>query len=70
MNYDYIIIKRGYMYSTCSKCGGEGVKRRIFRKMEFVEDCSICFGEGRVIHTIDSECSLVDAINDLREKLL
>lgn len=65
-NFEFVIIKKTFTYGTCSSCNGEGVKRRKFRSMVFVEDCPDCNGEGRIRFSRKEEYPLIKALEELQ----
>lgn len=69
MNKEFIIIKKTYTYGTCSACNGLGIKKRTFRKMTFVEDCSECNGEGRIRFEHKEEYPLVKALEEINKSI-
>ena len=65
-NYEFVVVKKSYTYATCPMCEGEGIKKRTFRKMTYVQDCPACEGEGRKRFTITEEFPLSEAIKELQ----
>lgn len=65
-NYEFVILKKSYTFATCAKCNGTGIKKRTFRKMCFVEDCSDCLGKGRKRFSVNEEFSLMEALKELK----
>lgn len=63
--YEFIVVKKTYTFTTCTSCEGEGIKRRTFRKMTFVEDCPACNGEGRKRFSKTEEFPLLEALKEL-----
>ena len=66
-NFEFVVIKKTYTFSTCSSCDGVGTKNRIFRKMVFVEDCPDCFGEARKRFSNTEEYPLIEALKELNQ---
>lgn len=64
--YEFVVVKRSYTFATCPSCGGTGTKSRTFRKMTFVEDCSVCDGDGRKRYSRTEEFPLTEALKELQ----
>lgn len=65
-NYEFVVVKKSYTFATCASCEGTGVKKRTFRKMNFVEDCPECHGVGRQRFSINEEFPLSEALKELQ----
>lgn len=60
--------EHGSSYTTCSSCGGKGVKTRIVNtmlgQMQTSAPCSACNGEGRIITNKCPECNGEGIVRD------
>lgn len=65
-NYDFVVVKKSFTYAECAKCEGTGTRKRTFRKMNFVEDCPDCKGEGRKRFAVTEEFPLSEALKELQ----
>jgi DnaJ-class molecular chaperone len=61
----YFITEKTYTKTTCPKCQGKKTTLRVFRKMEFVEDCSQCLGKGVVLCVVSNEVPLIEVLKKL-----
>jgi len=62
---EFIILKRNYTFQLCTYCDGSGKHFRTFRKMNFVEDCPKCSGQGRIRLTTSEEVPLSEALKEI-----
>lgn len=68
-NSEFVVLKKSYVFATCKSCEGEGIKKRTFRGMRFVEDCPSCKGEGRERHTTTEEFPLSEALKEINSTI-
>lgn len=64
---EFIVEKRTRVGYCCPACDGEGRKKRMIRKMQYVENCEKCHGTGEAINYIKEEYPLADAIKESKE---
>ena len=65
---EFIVTKYNYTYVRCKTCGGNGIKHREFRGMNFTSKCPTCNGKGKQKIIEAEDVSLEEALRIIESK--